>query len=569
MSHGGGKGLFKALVAIIYSVTIVACNPKSPDSPEPNTSSGSFFEASSPNIILIVADDLGYTDIGPFGSEIATPELARLAAEGVRLSHFYATPSCSTTRAQLMSGVDNHLAGLGTMGEIIQPHQRGHPGYEGYLNERIHSLPQVLSSAGYRTYMAGKWHLGMGDGQIPTARGFDRSFAMLGGVASHYDAFGSAHSIEKTPYREDGVAVDWPANAYSSDLYTDRLISFIAQTPAEAKPFFAYLAFTAPHFPLQAPSSNLQQYLGAYDDGYASLAKARLSGLKAAGLDSNWGQQTQTLERLESLWLALSADEKRRQSRRMEAYAAMIDRIDENIGRLLDSLRESGRLDNTIVVFTSDNGASATEAEGHRFFGERVATADNSLGNMGMPSSYISLGMHWASAINIPFSGFKHNTSEGGIRVPAILWWGPAVKTVGQRRGSVDARTMTVRDLTASIYRAAGVSIDALNASSDSKHPISGRPLVFANPDCVAEEACRSQNDVVFGWEYRNKFALLRGDWKIVKTNGAMPQKWRLFNIRQQPQETKDVSADQPQLFQELLTEWDRYLEENNVRLPP
>src|SRR5690606_30702746 len=225
--------------------------------------------AEKPNILIIIADDLGYSDLGSFGGEIDTPNLDALASEGVRLTNFQAAPTCSPTRAMLLSGTDNHLAGLGNMGELLQDYQKGQPGYEGYLNDRVASLAEVMQDAGYNTYTVGKWHLGRTEETSPKARGFDRSFILVQGGASHFDdQFAIIAADPKAIYREDGKQVEAPENFFSTEFYTDRIIQNIEADKANGKPFMAVLSYTAPHWPLHAPDAWIDKYKGRYAEGY-------------------------------------------------------------------------------------------------------------------------------------------------------------------------------------------------------------------------------------------------------------------------------------------------------------
>lgn len=316
-----------------------------------------------PNILVIVADDMGMADLGSFGGEIPTPNLDRIAEGGVRLTNFHASAVCSPTRAMLLTGVDNHLAGLGNMAEEMAPNQEGQPGYEGRLNDRVVTIASVLGEAGYDTFMTGKWHLGAAEGSRPFERGFDRSFAMLSGGASHFVDMRPAYSPDpegKAPYMEDDrTLTELPAEfGYSSQFFVDRMIDYIGEAGGE-RPFFAYLAFTAPHWPLQAPAATIEKYRGRYDAGYDALHAERLDRQKRLGIVPETATGGRPPVKY-APWTELSEAERRTESRAMEIYAAMIDEMDANTGRLIDALEASGELDHTAIVFLSDNGP-----EGH------------------------------------------------------------------------------------------------------------------------------------------------------------------------------------------------------------
>ncbi|MEH6368459.1 MAG: sulfatase-like hydrolase/transferase, partial [Pseudomonas marincola] len=358
--------------------------------------------SSQPNILLILADDLGYSDLGAFGGEINTPQLDTLAKANLQLTSMYAAPTCSPTRSMLMSGTDHHLAGLGTMAEALMPFQKGHPGYEGYLNQQVHSMPQLLQNGGYDTMMVGKWHLGLTPEQGPAARGFQQSFSMLEGGASHFKPRADEPSkIEQVHYVENGKAVEVPDDFYSTDFYTDKLISYMKNTRKDGKPFFAYAAYTAPHWPLQAPDAYLDKYKGRYDKGYDSVRTARIEQMKKLGLlpaDFTAARPIPANPHLPG-WEQLTPEQQQAEARKMEIYAAMVDNLDHNIGRLLDYLRESGQYDNTLIVFMSDNGAAG---ENHSQWYPNGKHTDNSLANLGRINSEVDYGVRWAEVSAAP-----------------------------------------------------------------------------------------------------------------------------------------------------------------------
>ena len=381
-----------------------------------------------PNILLIVADDLGYSDLGAYGGEIATPNLDRLAERGTRLSQFYASPFCSPTRAMLMSGADHHRTGFGTMAELLTPELRKSPGYEGYLHERVVPLPQLLRDAGYRTAMAGKWHLGVSEEHSPARRGFERSYAMVQGGAGHFDQSGIiTPDANRTPvaiYRENGASVTLPKDFYSTEYFAGKLIEYIDAGRSGGtgdKPFFAYLAFTAPHWPLQAPEALIDKYRGRYDVGYEVIRDRRLARMKSLGLvpkdavayagNPAWPK-----------WEQLTDEQRRHDSLRMAVYAAMVDSMDQQIGRVLEHLARIGEFDNTVVMFMSDNGADGNtvlDEAANREWVQR--NRDNSYANTGHIGSYIEYGPGWAQVGSTPLNQYKAFLYEGGISVPMIV----------------------------------------------------------------------------------------------------------------------------------------------------
>jgi arylsulfatase len=345
-----------------------------------------------PNFLIIVADDLGYSDIGAFGGEIDTPNLDALAAQGLKLTGFHTAPTCSPTRSMLLAGLDNHEAGLGNMAEVIAPNQKGQPGHEGYLRTDVASLAELLGASGYRTHYSGKWHLGLAPEQDPHARGFETSFALLQGGHNH---FGLQVALKRGDpgydYTKNGRHLSsLPENFYSSDYFAAQLIQQLKggkASPAGRKPFFAYLAFTAPHFPLQAPAETIAKYKGRYAGGYDAVRAARLKRQIELGLlDASVVPHDMDLA---PLWNTLTSEQKAREERRMEVYAAMVDRLDQNVGRVIQALKETGELDNTIILFLADNGAEGSELTGRSMsmLNAVYAAADNRLENIGAATS--------------------------------------------------------------------------------------------------------------------------------------------------------------------------------------
>ncbi len=519
--------------------------------------------AKRPNILLIVADDLGYTDIGPFGAEIATPNLDKLASTGVKMTSFYASPFCSPTRAMLMSGSDNHLVGFGDMAELITPEQKGKPGYEGNLNERVVPMAQVLKDAGYRTAMAGKWHLGVAEQFSPAARGFEQSYAMVMGGASHWgDQTGIvAMDPAKPPkaiYRENGKAIDIPRDGfYSSEAFTNKLLEYIKNGEGSGKPFFGYLAFTAPHWPLHAPDADIAKYEGRYKEGYDKLRKERIERMKKLGLIAadtpvyeghpNWPK-----------WDSLTPAQKESEARRMTVYSAMVENMDRQIGRVLAYLKEKGELDNTFIFFMSDNGADGNSVYDVGRTREWIhKDMDNSTANIGKPGSFIEYGPGWAQVGMSPFKLYKSFMYEGGISVPAIAW-GPGI-----RGGSVKREFAHVMDVAPTIFELAGAKHPGTEYNGREVLPLRGKSML---PYLQGKaKQVRGKDDAV-GWELGGRKALRKGDWKIVYANqpwGAGD--WELYNIARDRTESRNLAASQPAKLKEMLAEWKRYVAETGT----
>ena len=346
------KRTFLSAIALTLLCSVAACSGPDPDTPDGADS--------RPNVLLIVVDDVAFNDLGLLGSEIRTPNIDTLAREGVFLTNFHVAPNCSPTRAMLFSGTDSHNAGLGNMFEDLAPNQEGNPGYEGYLNFQVAALSELFLEAGYNTYMTGKWHLGLTQETSPAARGFEKSYGSLQGGAG---AFGNMLPIigpGKALYRENGVKLETlPEDFYTTRFYTELMMDYIGSDLDDGKPFFAYLAYTSPHWPLQAPQESIARYQGVYDAGYDALVEQRLQNLKDRGLiDADVEPFPRLLD--ERPWNELSPEEQRYQAKIMEIYAAMVDDVDVYIGRIIDYLKQIGEYENTVIFFMSDNGP-----EGH------------------------------------------------------------------------------------------------------------------------------------------------------------------------------------------------------------
>lgn len=439
---------------LLASLLLVGCQPIQPVAPQTNTDTAptTASTASKPNILLIVLDDVGFADIGAFGSEIATPTIDTLATQGVKFTDFHTAPNCSPTRAMLLTGADNHQVGLGNMAEYLQPEQQGQPGYEGHLNESAVTVASLLQDGGYHTYMAGKWHLGT-QANDPYNRGFEQSFALMQGMAGHYAAIQPAFEGLGTTYTRNGELTEVPEDFYSSQYYTDQLISQIDANKDDGKPFFIYAAYTAPHAPLQAPAEWLEKYRGHYDAGYEAIRAERIERIKQMGIIPAAAETYPRLDEVKA-WDTLTAEEKAQQSRRMEAFAAALSAVDFHIGRLFDHLRAIGQYDNTLIIFLTDNGPEADDPAEVPSWQEWLDQQyDNSLENIGNPTSFVYYGKGWAQAGAGPFRLFKLYTAEGGIRTPLIIS-GPGVTRIGE---SSDA-FVHVTDITPTILEAAGLS---------------------------------------------------------------------------------------------------------------
>jgi arylsulfatase A-like enzyme len=518
-----------------------------------------------PNVLLIVVDDMGYSDPGVFGGEVPTPNIDRLAAEGVQLTQFHATPNCTTTRAALLSGVDHHRTGHGTMGELIAPNQRGKPGYEGHLNDRVVTMAELLGDAGYHTYMTGKWHLGFEDpASRPFARGFEQTFTLLAGGASHWQDNTPLIPGVTSPYARNGrVLDDLPKGFYSTNAYAEKMIEFLTADRSDGKPFFGYLAFTAPHNPLHAYEETIAKYRGRYDAGWDALRERRVQRLRERGLipkDVPTGARPEWI----LAWEDLTEQQKRGRARDMEIYAAMNDLLDQAIGRVLDHLRESGQYDNTLIVFMSDNGASRTTTLDYAALGGETAAFfenfDNSLENRGLPGSSTDIGPGWAWAANAPFRLMKGYVTQGGMQVPAVVKLPGKMSAAGS---SSSAFTHAV-DIMPTVLEATGVDYPKSRAGR-ALHPLDGhswRPMLRgAGAESFAERE--------MGFELYGLRAYRRGPWKALQLHEPYGSgAWQLYRLDADPAEAHDLATKHPRELADLVDAWNRWAAEYGVVEP-
>ncbi|WP_279629204.1 arylsulfatase [Marinobacter shengliensis] len=510
-------------------------------------------QAEKPNFLLIIADDLGYSDIGAFGGEIETPSLDALANEGIRMTNFHTAPTCSPTRSMLFSGTDNHRAGIGNMAELLTPEQKGQPGYEGHLNDLVVTLPEVLRDNGYHTSTTGKWHLGRTEALSPNARGFDESWVLVQGGASHFDDGRAIIGVDpKAIYLENGKQVEVPKGFFSSDFYADKAIEYV--NAAGDKPFFHVLSFTAPHWPLQAPDSYIKKYEGRYDEGYEAIRQQRLGKMKDMGLVGHELAANVPFDQLPT-WDELTDEQRRIEARKMEIYAAMVDNMDENIGRVIAHLEKAGKLDNTVVMFMSDNGADGNSPEVLPRNKEWIAAEyDNSFENMGRRDSYIWYGAQWGQVSATPWPMWKGYPTQGGFLVPAIL------SLPGKdANGEINHEFFHVMDIMPTFLELAGIDVPT--------SPYKGREVFEVQGiSMVPGLNGKAPENRVVGWELYGRSAVRMGDWKIRLMEPPYgPGEWQLFNLAVDPTETTDLASKEPEKLKQLLAEWDKYVKRNGV----
>ncbi|KAJ0353890.1 hypothetical protein COL154_011991 [Colletotrichum chrysophilum] len=477
-----------------------------------------------PNFLVIVADDLGFSDISPYGGEINTPVLKKLSKDGIRMTNFHTASACSPTRSMLFSGTDNHIAGLGQMMEHMRhfgDYFKDKPGYEGYLNWRVAALSEILQDNGYHTIMSGK------------CRGFTKSFSFLPGSGNHHayepqldDAEFKIPCLNTEGHWMDGDKfinhrTDLPKDFYSTRYFTDRMIKFLEERNEKEKdePFFAYLPFTAPHWPLQAPREVVEKYAGKYDDGPDALTQHRLQRLVELGLVDKGIEHAPPTGVLGKDWKDLSDLERKESARKMEVFAAMVELIDENIGRVIDHLESTGELDNTFVLFMSDNGAEGAALEAIPMMGGETTFAgviqkyyDNSLDNIGEKSSF-----SWYEMAQVQHPGTSFRGRE--VVIPRGKSW--------------------VSHLSSPDY-------------------------------CAADSTVHGEDVHVHGWELFGLRAIREGKWKAVWLNKPRGKDdWELYDVEKDPAEMNDVSDKEPEVMRRLVNHWERYYAETGMTQTP
>jgi len=526
-------------------------------------------EPRRPNIVIILGDDMGFADMGSYGSEIKTPNLDSLAKDGVRFTNFYTHASSSPTRSMLLTGVDTHLNGLGNMDEWTAPNQWGVDGYEGYLNDRVVTLPQLLKDAGYHTYMVGKWHMGKNPKQIPAARGFERDFSLLDGAGSYWDMTNFTGASPQSVFTEDGRYLKrLPDDYYATKTYTDKLIGFIDANRGDGKPFFAYVSHQAPHDPFHLPQEWRTRHVAEYDKGWDAVRQERLKrqielGIMPAG--------TQLAERMWFLPdpIVLAPATRAILGKKMELYAGMMENLDFHVGRLIDYLKKTGEYENTVFIVFGDNGAEGNDlfaqiagTPGTRdFLYAAIKWSQTHPNAWGDPGSYVSYGPMWAQASMTPFSQYKGWLAEGGIR-NALIVSGPAVK---RPKGSINRGLMHVADLMPTLLEIAGASYPKTYEGHEVP-ALSGKswgPMLAGRA-----ETPRKEQDYL-AWEIFGNRAVRQGEWKLRwQYEPFGTGEWELFNLAADPAERRNLAAERPEKVKELVALWESYVRTNNVILP-
>jgi len=524
--------------------------------------SASSATAARPNIVLILADDLGYSDTAPYGSEIATPHISRFAAEGMQFSNYHTAASCAPTRAMLLTGVDSHRNGVPNIPESIPPYQSEHPNYTGTLNHDVVTIATLLADAGYHTYMTGKWHLGMEPDLLPSRRGFERTVAMADTGADNWEMKTYLPIYDKAHWFADGRELDaLPEDFYSSKFYIDKTIEFIESHRADSRPFFSYIPFQAVHIPVQAPQEYTDKYMGVYDSGWTRLRKQRFERAKVLGIVPQSTRLAPVATTKD--WDTLSEEDQRYASKRMAVYAGMIEAMDHHIGRLIEYLENIGEYENTVFVFVSDNGSESSDptfGPGGSFFRFWLSNNGYSIDyeTLGTRGSFMNIGPSFASAAAAPLAYYKFFASEGGMRVPLIIA-GPVVASKG---GTSNALTY-VKDIAPTILEIA--------SASPAGGEYAGRPVEVISGKSLGGLLAGSTNrvhpaDEPIGYELGGNSALFKGDYKIVKNRGPVgDDEWHLFDIVSDPGESEDLKDGDPQRFAAMLADYRSYAADNGV----
>lgn len=502
-----------------------------------------------PNIVLILVDDMGYSDVGCYGGEIDTPHIDQLAENGLRFTQFYNTGRCCPTRASLMAGLYPHESGVGHM--VYQ--DRG-AGYHPYLNQHCVTIAQVLRDAGYRTMMAGKWHVGHQKGQWPTDRGFEHFYGIHIHVDSYFKVLPGCpvyHNdklvVAPTTYPENHLHPDQPW--YTTDVFTDWSLKFLEEAEADERPFFLYIAYNAPHWPLEAPEENIAHYKGKYSQGWDQLRVAKLKRMKDLGLVD---EATRLSPSECPQWDSLSPNEQHESAFRREIYAAQIERMDTNIGRVVSKLKDLHQLDDTLILFLSDNGCCAEGGMyGYQWQKNTRENFDQWRTQSGRSSS---MGEAWSNASNTPFRLHKRWVHEGGIATPLIAHWPDKLKNTG----ALSHQVGHVVDIMATCVDVAAAQYPQQH-QGQAINPMRGTSLVstFENPESASKRT--------LFWEHELHSAIREGDWKLVTLDARSDDKWELYNMSIERTETRDLAAQEPERVKRMQALWKAWAEQTNV----
>ncbi len=511
--------------------------------------------AKPPNIVLILVDDSGLMDFGSFGGEAQTPNIDSLAKSGLMFTNLHASPVCAPSRAMLMTGSDNHIAGVANLPEMLPKKYQDLKGYAGVLNDSVQTIATRLKELNYNTYVTGKWHLGHDENTLPTKRGFDRSFILGASGADNYEASGYLPMKTTAQWYADGNPTDLPEHFYSSEYYIDQIIRFHKEEHDPEQPFFSYIAFQAIHAPVQAPKEFVEKYQVIYSEGWDVLREKRFATAKQMGIIPENAEMNPMFEEMNT-WESISEKDKKAYITDMAMMAGMLEAMDYHIGKYITYLKEIGEAENTIFIITSDNGPDGGDYENLYGWAKRNGF-HRDFDKNGGKRYYGAIGPEFASAIAAPFSYFKYYTGEGGLRVPLII---SGLKASNHQ---IDNSFCFITDIAPTIYDIVGLS----TSENKGYHPISGKSIlphiennsvpIYDSKDGVGLEAAASS-------------AYFLGDYKIVKNNTPLGDKqWKMYNLKIDPAETTDISSQNPMLFHTLLSKYELFAKNVGVQPMP
>ncbi|TDB60019.1 arylsulfatase [Arundinibacter roseus] len=500
--------------------------------------------AQKPNIIVIMVDDMGFSDIGCYGSEISTPHLDKLAQNGALFTQFYNAARCCPSRASLLTGVYPHQAGMGKM-VVSNPKDRStETPYQGWLSKKTATVAEVLKTAGYKTYMSGKWHVGEQQPDWPLQRGFDSYFGLISGASSYYEVLPNRLMLnDNEPYTP-------PKDFYLTDAISDRAVGYIERGAASKDPFFLYVAYTAPHWPIHAPDEEIAKYRGKYQKGWDVLRQQRYDKQLKLGLLPAASAPLSVRDSTIGTWE--EAQNKDEWDLRMAAYAAMVTRMDAGIGKIVEKLKATGQFENTALMFLSDNGACAEVLEGRakKDLGEPAYTASLTT-PAGKKGSYVAYGKEWTALSNTPFRLYKQYTHEGGIATPLIIHYPDLIK-----KGFKTPQVGHIMDLMPTCLELAGVVAPKTHKELAVK-PMEGKSLVP-----ILKGKKRPGHDFI-AWEHFDSRAIRQGDWKLVWSRET--KKWELYDLSKDRSETNDLAAAFPQKVRELEQNYSQWAQKMGV----
>lgn len=511
-----------------------------------------------PNIVVLLADDWGFSDVGAYGSEISTPNIDALARLGLKFSNFHVSASCSPTRAMLLTGVDNHRNGVGNMRETIPREHLGKDGYLTVLSQNVVTVSSLLKEGGYHTYAVGKWHVGKEPHNLPNQRGFERSLVQGDSGSDNWETNKRYLDLsDKVYWYENGKEAIMPKDYYSSEYFVDKTIEYIDADAKDKQPFFAYVAFQANHIPMQAPREFITPYKGRYQDGWTALRQARHESAMRLGLIPKGTPMAPMHTTLD--WDALSQSEKDYQARRMEVYAGMAQAMDHHVGRLVQHLKKTGQFERTVFVFLSDNGAEASDPYATVSGRLWLATQYNKdMDQLGAKGAYSVIGPSWASAAVAPLSTYKFYAGEGGIRVPLII-----SGVAGMQQNQLQRSFTHVNDIAPTLLALAQLPQPGPTYQGKPIEAMTGTSLL---PVLLGQASRTHREDEPIGYELSGNQALFKRSLKLLKNIPPVGDgQWHLYDIENDPGETQDLQTLLPKEFHAMQVDYANYARVNGV----